>query len=72
MLYYVYAMEIYDGMNLRILYKNVFLTTMKSWLTLYQEVVRVLGDGYKGSLEENIYHIPYVHSIIDYNNIYLI
>ena len=29
---------------------------MKSWVTLYQQVVRVLGDGYKGSVEENGTH----------------
>ena len=27
---------------------------MKSWLTFYQQVVRVFGDGFKGSMEENV------------------
>ena len=56
-LYYVYVIVIYDGMYIRnmvnMLFKDVFLAIMKSWLTLYPQVVRELGDGYKGSVEEN-------------------
>ena len=56
MLYYVYVIVIYDGIYIRnmvnILYKEVLLTNMKLWLTLYQQVVKVFGNGYKGSMEE--------------------
>ena len=37
-----------------ILCENVFLTIMKTHLTLCQQVVRVLGDGYKGLMEESV------------------
>ena len=30
-----------------------FITITKLWVTLYQQVVRMFGDGYKGSLELN-------------------
>ena len=55
MLYFVHFIVIYGGMYVKnmvnILYKGVFLTII-TWLTLYTQV-GVLGDGYKGSMEEN-------------------
>ena len=57
MLYYVYVIVIYDGMYIsdmvNKLYKGVFLTIMKSWLTLFPRLLRVLGVEYKGLMEEN-------------------
>ena len=42
-----------------ILYQDVFLTIIILWVTLCQQVVRVLGDRYKGLMEENsIYGAP--------------
>ena len=57
MSYYVYVIAIYNGMYgkkmVNKLYQGVFLIIMKSWLTLYRQVVNVFGDEYKVSMEEN-------------------
>ena len=51
MLCYVYVIVIYDGVcvgdMLNIQCGDIFLTLTKSWLTKYQEVLEVHGDGYK-------------------------
>ena len=52
MLYYVYVIVIYDGMYVRNMV-NILQTIMKVWLTLFQQVVRLFGDGNKGLMEEN-------------------
>ena len=56
MLYYIYVIVIYDGVCmgdlLNILCGDVFLTLMKTWLTLCQQVVEVHEDGYKHLMEE--------------------
>ena len=51
MLCYIYVIVIYDGVCvgdiLIILYGDLLLTLMKTWLTKYQLVVDVHPDGYK-------------------------
>ena len=34
------------------------------WLTLYQQVVKVIGDGYKGSVEENISRFTFLNNYL--------
>ena len=55
MLYYVDVIVIYDGKEYG-KYTVSRSTSRNLWRTLYPEVVRVCGDGIKGSIKENGTH----------------
>ena len=53
MLYYVYVIVIYDGMYLSNMVLRSTSNNHEILTNLYQQVEKVFGDGYKGSMKRN-------------------